>query len=228
MRCLALVLSDIHGETGVLASILREHRNAELIFAAGDMTNFGKKKEADTVLEVFESELPQGVPLFFVAGNCDTAQAREVFCQHAGYLDGSSSSCAHPLPLNIAGCGGGLLHTGLTPYERRDGELEASLAPALSPLAGNPLILLTHTPPFGTFADLRHGKHLGSPAFQNLLYTHNPLVWICGHIHEGRSVSHEGETLVINPGPAAHGSYALLVFESQKSGMHAAAELRSV
>jgi len=228
MRSLALVLSDIHGEADVLASILREHRNAQLILAAGDMTNFGRKKEAETILKVFESELPPEIPLFFVAGNCDTQQAREVFSRHPGYIDGSSSSCANPLALKIAGCGGGLLHTGLTPYERRDEELESSLVSVFSRLSGKPAIVLTHTPPYGTFADLKHGKHLGSLAFQNLLYSHNPPVWICGHIHEGRSVSHEGETLVINPGPAAHGSYALLVIESQGSMLNAAAELRSV
>ncbi len=228
MHCLALVLSDIHGETTMLSRILGEHRNVDLILVAGDVTNFGKKKEAEAILEIFGTDAPPNAPLFFVGGNCDTAQAREVFRRHPGFIDGTPVSLHDPFPISLAGCGGGLFHTGLTPDERRDSELESLLTPVLSKLEGQPIGVVTHTPPYGTFADSRHGKHIGSTAFQSLLYAHNPVFWVCGHIHEGRSVSYEGDTLVINPGPAAHGSYALLVIESQKGRAHAAAELRTL
>jgi len=71
-------------------------------------------------------------------------------------------------------------------------------------------------------------KHLGSQSFAALLYEYEPLLWICGHIHEGRSIQWEGRTLVINPGPVALGSYAILGIEQKPQGLSAAAVLRAL
>jgi hypothetical protein len=247
MSTLAIAIADIHGELEVLEKILEEHSNAHYILIAGDLTNFGREKEAEKVLAALEHRFPQS-HLYFVAGNCDTVSARNVFSQHPGYIEGK---CARILedrdrasnadnPLWVIGCGGGLVHTGLTPFERKDEDLASSLQAAFLQCnfpnqsdkqkadEPKPLIVLTHTPPNGTYADMRHMRHVGSSSFISFLYEYKPLLWICGHIHEGRSIQAEDRTLIINPGPAAHGSYALIAFERQGSSYHAVAELKGI
>jgi len=249
MTNMFLALADIHGKTEMLERILKENPQVGGVFVAGDVTNFGKEKDAEKVLSVFAECLPDAA-LFFIGGNCDTVAARHSFEKHPGYLEQKCATLAiggHPAgdaatTIRIVGCGGGLLHMGLTPFELTDEELELGLKKAYArcpekederPVASPPhaLIVLTHTPPKDTLADLRSTRHLGSHAFACLLYEYEPLIWICGHIHEGRSVQWEGRTLVINPGPAALGSYAILhVGQNLRglSGMSAAAELRAL
>jgi hypothetical protein len=247
MANLFLALADVHGEAETLGYILKENTQVKGIFLAGDVTNFGHEKEAERVLSTF-ARLAPDTKLFFVAGNCDTPGARRFFERQAGYLErkcavlgmGCGGQAARAATVHIIGCGGGLLHTGLTPFEISDEEMESGLRQAYeqcapkgrgSPLPSQapPLVVLTHTPPRDTFADMRHMKHFGSTAFASFLYEYGPLLWICGHIHESRSVQREGKTLVINPGPAAHGSYALILIEERmQGGLQSAAELRAI
>lgn len=244
-----LALADIHGKTDMLGRILQENARIRGIFVAGDVTNFGREKEAEKVLSVF-AELTPNATLFFVGGNCDTVAAKRFFEKHPGYLEqrcithdiGGTPYGDQTTTVRIIGCGGGLLHTGLTPFEVRDEELGLGLQRAYAGCAQEqqerrdddratssapcPLIVLTHTPPKDTFADLRSMKHLGSQTFAALLYEYEPLLWICGHIHEGRSIQREGRTLVINPGPVALGSYTILGIEQKPQGLSSAATLR--
>ncbi|PKL05800.1 MAG: hypothetical protein CVV53_07620, partial [Spirochaetae bacterium HGW-Spirochaetae-9] len=81
-----------------------------------------------------------------------------------------------------------------------------------------PLIVLTHSPPYGTNAD-KHGEaHVGSQSFARLMLEFCPAVWICGHIHESRCVSLEDGTLVINPGPCNAGCYGILEIQIGPGG----------
>jgi Icc-related predicted phosphoesterase len=132
--------------------------------------------------------------------------------------------------LSVIGAGGGLVHTGLTPYERRDAELVSAFEDALHALdyrkKDHPiLVALSHTPPFGTEADLRHGSHTGSKGLRALLDAMEPALWVCGHIHEARSVSRSGRSLVVNPGSLREGFYAKVKAESRGEGRDFEAEL---
>jgi len=239
MEHLFLALADIHGNIDVLKQILKANPNIEGILVAGDLTNFGKEKEAQNVLLAFSS-ITSKAALYFLAGNCDTTEARRYFEKQPGYIEQRCFPLLSEKDIWIIGSGGGLIHTGLTPFEIREEELENGLNHAYkcaiqgyrniidsSELTPD-LIVLTHTPPKDTFADIRHSRHIGSIAFQRFLYEHEPLLWICGHIHEGKSIHIENRTLVVNPGPAAHGSYALILLKRYPKGWKAAAELRSI
>ncbi len=119
----------------------------------------------------------------------------------------------------------------MTPFELKDENLESNLVAAYMSCQDKEdqnLVVLTHTPPRDTFADLRMSRHLGSRAFESFMYEHEPLLWICGHIHEGRGARYEGKTLVVNPGPAVQGYYALIAMEHVRQGVRFAADLRAV
>jgi uncharacterized protein len=95
--------------------------------------------------------------------------------------------------------------------------------------SGKPLIVVTHAPPRGSGADLRKSVHVGSTAFADALERLRPTLWVCGHIHESPCASYSGATLVLNPGPAREGRYAIARLEKNSSGAwRAGAELMSL
>jgi Icc-related predicted phosphoesterase len=82
-------------------------------------------------------------------------------------------------------------------------------------------LLVSHTPPHGSDADYLGGRHVGSVAVREYCLKAEPIAVSCGHIHEARSVSKLGRTLVVNAGPAKGGNAALL----EITGNEAKAEL---
>ncbi len=225
-----LVVSDIHGHGKSLAAILNANAGADLVVVAGDLTNFGSASDARAILAILSSAR-FSFPPAVVAGNCDPLSARRAFAA-AGF---DLERRLRELPFaTLTGTGGGLRRAGLTSFERSEAELKDALEPQLIAAASNtvcrPLIVITHTPPYGTNADRRGESHVGSAEFAALMALHKPEAWICGHIHESRCVSLEDGTLVVNPGPCGSGCFAILEVDekSPDSGEIAAvrAELR--
>lgn len=209
---LALVLSDIHGHVDKAAEIARRHAGIPYVFIAGDITNFGASEEAEQILCEIQTATGAGTRIFCIAGNCDPASVRTFLKEQGRDMEGK----LHEFPeFFVAGCGGGLKRPiSLTCYERSEDDLESVLHPILQGYRNTrtekPLVILTHTPPHGTNADNRYGRHVGSSSFAMLLAEYIPSVWICGHIHESRCISREDDTLIVNPGPCAEGLYAVL------------------
>lgn len=205
-----LLLSDIHGRGDMAAAIIARHPNLDYVLIAGDITNFGDVKSAQSVIDALFSDGKRRC-VFLVAGNCDPLSVR-TFLKAEGF---ETEGYGRELPFaSLVGVGGGLRRAGLTSFERTESELNEALTAQLSLLRSKdlnkPVIVLTHTPPYGTNAD-RHGEmHVGSKEFAKAMVEFGPDVWICGHIHESRCVSLEDGTLVINPGPCSCGSHAIL------------------
>jgi Icc-related predicted phosphoesterase len=186
----------------------------EGILIAGDITNFGNADAVRRVLDGLEApRRDAGCP--WGLGQLRHLSARRYFSASGLDLEAGGFESSE---LFILGAGGGLRRAGITSFERSEGSWKAALGPGLD--AANkkkgprprtrPLIAVTHSPPYGTNADLHAGMHVGSKVFSRLMGRYNPDVWICGHIHESRCVSLEDGTLVINPGPCALGYHALL------------------
>ena len=204
------MLSDIHGHRESLAEAIARNAGVDLVAIAGDLTNFGGAAEAGDILTLLGSAgLAQ--PPALVAGNCDPPAARRCFAASGFDLEGRTRGLAFA---TMAGAGGGLFRAGITSFERSEAELRGALEPRLrearSRAVRRPLIVMTHTPPYGTNADRRGEKHVGSGEFAALMVEYAPEVWICGHIHESRCVSLEDGTLVVNPGPCGSGCFAIL------------------
>jgi Icc-related predicted phosphoesterase len=219
-----LALSDIHGAGRMLAKIMDLSSQIDLILIAGDITDFGSEHELDALLSLLERFAGR---IAAVPGNCDRQGARERLVERGISADGRLFETQGLL---IAGSGGSVMRTGLTPYERHDGELASSLDLALSAVdgraaAGSPLVVLTHNPPRCSGADNRHGRAVGSPALREILDSLEAPLWVCGHIHESRSIELVGKTLVVNPGALIDGHYALISLERDVIGWKANARL---
>ncbi len=219
-----LVVSDIHGKRAEAEELVLACNEWDCVAIAGDLTDFGDWRGAAAVLAPF---VKSGKPVVAVSGNCDLEGVREFLSESGFSVDGRGRLIAG---LRFAGTGGGLHRHGMTPYELTEDELEASLLEAIGscPQAPGPWVFLTHTPPHGTDSDRRGSRHTGSLSFRTLLSERMPALWISGHIHESRAVSHLGHTTLVNPGSLAEGNYAVIDFAIGAEGPTLAATLMNL
>jgi Icc-related predicted phosphoesterase len=68
-------------------------------------------------------------------------------------------------------------------------------------------LILSHDPPYGTKLDKitwkkspRYGEHVGTDQVKHFVQKFQPLLWVCGNIHEGRGIMKIGKTVVVNTG----------------------------
>ncbi len=79
---------------------------------------------------------------------------------------------------------------------------------AALPVPGNPsrTVCVFHAPPHDTNCDvIFDGRHIGSQAIRSWIETHQPLILLCGHIHESpyktsSAYDRIGQTVICNPG----------------------------
>lgn len=203
---LTLILSDIHGRERKLREVLSGlEDHVDLILISGDLTNFGSVEEARRILRCFTK------PFFYVLGNCDPIEG-------LGGILGFEDRYLHGRALTHGGvCLAGISGSGITPFntnieysEQEFRRMHLQLKGALSACRAKALVMVTHEPPADSRLDLTsRGVHAGSKSIRGIIEDLRPCLAICGHIHEGRGVDEVEAAVVVNPGPAMHGYYAL-------------------
>lgn len=207
-----LIMSDGHGDAAMLDRAAPLAREADAVLYAGDFAALGRP---ETGLPYLERLANLNDRTFAVSGNCDEIDFRETLEEYDISVEGSLSYFSG---LVITGSGGGSKFTGKTPNERDDEELASDLRLA-SGSAGddetaagpwNSLVVIMHNPPKDTACDLvAPGVHVGSPLLRQFIDTWQPLLVVCGHIHESFAVERLGPTVLVNPGSLAEGRYAV-------------------
>ena len=211
-----LVISDGHGSTEQLERLKPVAANADAVLYAGDFAAFGKPETGAPFLEGL-ARLHDNV--FAVLGNCDEPgfieelERRDICAQgQLIFFEG----------LAIAGSGGGSKFTGTTPFERTDEELVSDLAVARQGAESaslQNLVLIAHNPPHGTALDKAGGSaHVGSAGIRQFIEDFEPVLAVCGHIHESRAIDQIGDTALVNPGPLAEGFYAIAEIAEGEGG----------
>jgi Icc-related predicted phosphoesterase len=71
------------------------------------------------------------------------------------------------------------------------------------------LIILTHYPPYGILDEVK-GKKTGQRFYRKIIDEAKPLLFICGHIHEGQGMKKHKKTLVLNAGNVKSGRAVLI------------------
>jgi len=201
---IVIALPDIHGEVSRVREISSELAEADVVLLVGDITHFGREREAQQVVDLIRSGNPR---VLAVPGNCDYPDVEDYLIREGlsihrrnAVLDG----------VGFVGVGGSLICPGRTPNEASEDDFEQYLAESVSELPPDvPLVLVAHQPPFETVNDMTNiGKHVGSRSVRGFIERHQPLICFTGHIHEGIGVDTIGETKVVNPGPFRNGQYA--------------------
>ena len=207
MRIIAA--GDIHMDIGDVANI-PSISSADHIIITGDITNYGSRLDAETVLNRL---LDINSSILGVAGNLDQP---DVAC----YLEDIGISlhgrCRKVEGLDFMGLGGSNFTPFNTPYEFSEQELGALLESGFSQVVdAENFILVTHTPPVQTQADrLGNGAHAGSIAVRKFIEEKQPHLCLSGHIHESRGQDYIGRTLVLNPGMMKDGGYIEVIYEN--------------
>ncbi|MBF0397971.1 MAG: hypothetical protein HQK78_14420 [Desulfobacterales bacterium] len=79
------------------------------------------------------------------------------------------------------------------------------------------LIMVSHTPPFGTQTDkISSGANVGSKNVYEFIKHVQPDICITGHIHESKGVDFIGKTKVLNPGAFGSGGYVIIELDGDK------------
>ncbi len=216
-----IAIGDIHMDVDNIERI-SEAGAADLIIINGDLTNFGDAREAGQILETVMAVNKNVLAQF---GNLDQPDVNDYFENQGINLHNRARLIDNRLCL--VGIGGSNKTPFGTPSEFTETELAAMADHAYEQArqlidqaeadgkSKVPLILVSHTPPFGTTVDrLQSGTHVGSSAIRAFIEEHQPDLCICGHIHEAAGTDRIGRTPICNPGMLRQGGW-LEVFVDQ-------------
>lgn len=198
-----IVIADVHGSREAYEKTVQKAREAQAdaICVCGDLTHFGTVKETEEYLSILGRSRTQ---VFFVPGNLDppdvlNAKAEGATCIHA--------TCRNVKDYGFIGLGA--LHRA---FDVPEDKIMQWLRKGSSECPQNVnTVIVSHVPPRDTKVDVAFiGGHAGSRNFSRFIIDTNPIAVFCGHIHEGRGIDHIGDSVIVNPGPARRGYYALV------------------
>lgn len=224
-----IAVGDLHDDVARLDEI-PELAKAAGILVTGDITLGGSTAQAKRVLEPLAARAPR---LMAQIGNMDHAEVTGWLEENGWNLHGR----AQPLFPGVFafGVGGSPFTPFGTPSEHSEEQLaewmEAGFAEVRQLAAGSTgpagLVLVAHTPPYGTACDRLHsGVPVGSTAVREFIEKHQPDICLCGHIHESRAEDSIGKTHVMNTGTLVGGGYAIVRFSGNGVQPAVTAELK--
>ena len=193
-----LAVTDFHNDYTKVPEILKKAGHIDGTLLAGDLTDFGPTDNAEKILKL----LPK--PIMAVPGNCDPQDMVDLLESEDVNLHEKKRSMDG---ITFVGIGGSNPTPFNTPFEFSEDEIKKVLERLVKGVSGT-AILLSHAPPKGQGDMIPGGAHVGSTAIADIASKFAAI--ICGHIHEDRSVSMLGNTLVVNPGPAMLGNAAIV------------------
>lgn len=181
-------------------------RDTDLVIISGDLTNFGGADDARKVIGDVRRACPNVLAL---PGNLDQREVIPFLEEEGIALHGRGMALDG---VAIFGCGGSNLTPFHTPTELSEDEIYATLMAGYEQVRGlRPLLMICHTPPFGTRCDrIPGGRPVGSTAARRFIEEVKPEVCISGHIHESAGVDAIGPTRVFNAGPFKGGGYIVV------------------
>jgi Icc-related predicted phosphoesterase len=187
-------------------------KDADCVVITGDLTLYGGRKEAGSVLETI-SDL--NAKLYAHIGNMDKGEVDVMFTEMGINLNGRGVPMGE---VGLFGLGGSNPTPFETPSEFSEEELGRRLWRAYEEVKEVRFqVLISHTPPFNTRLDrIRGGQHVGSLAVRNFLENTHCAACICGHIHESVGTDKLGSTVLINPGMLAQGGYVRIESEGER------------
>lgn len=203
-----IVIADVHSSREAYEKTVEKAKeaSADAICVCGDLTHFGTVKEAEEYLAIV---VESHVPIFFVPGNLDppdlvSANVEGATCIHA--------TCKSIEDYSFIGLGA--LHRAFeVPEDKIVQWLQKGSGECLQK---NYTIIVSHVPPRDTKVDVAFiGGHAGSRSFSRFIVDTKPVAVFCGHIHEGRGIDYIGNTVIVNPGPARRGYYALVKLDGK-------------
>jgi len=198
-----IVIADVHSSREAYENTVQRATEvqADAICVCGDLTQFGTVRETEEYLSILAQSQTQ---ILFVPGNLDPPNIIDVKVKGATCIH---ATCRQVKDYGFIGLGA--LHRAFEVPEDKIMQWLRKGSNECLQKAGT--VIVSHVPPSGTKVDMAFiGGHAGSRSFSRFIIDTRPLAVFCGHIHEGRGVDRIGNTVVVNPGPARRGYYALV------------------
>jgi hypothetical protein len=168
------IFSDIHGDVKRAKEITGI--GADVFILAGDVSDL-----RDGLDEMGDVLKPLGNALWVMPGNNEHESDVKQLCEKHGF------QWFHDTLIEKEGYSFfGLGYSNYTPFGTPGERSEDTIAKALEKAQGaKNLIIASHAPPYGTSVDLtRSGVHTGSRALCDFVIKEEPIMVLCGHIHE--------------------------------------------
>jgi Icc-related predicted phosphoesterase len=182
-------VADIHGRSDKIALIrdITLQLNPDVLVVAGDITNY--TGSAGVLTQI--NNLP--VPVLAVRGNTDLSRVENMF----EYFSNIS-----PLHLKQVTMGStpfvGVSGCIPIPFSSRICLNQLLVTEKLKSLIKSNSVLVTHPPPRGTLDEVLGRFNAGCRSLTKLIKICQPVLMICGHIHERPGSACIGKTLVVN------------------------------
>ena len=199
-----LIISDIHSAVSNAEKLGKRLSDAKIdaILLGGDLSNGGSAETAKEIISALGFAEILAVP-----GNMDSKEILDLLKE--------KKICAHKEKKSLGkytviGLGGAKPVN--TYYRINLSELEAEKYLRQLSEGENPekTIVLLHSPPYGTkLSKSDSGIDLGMRAIRSFIEKFQPLLVVCGHVHEAAGIERIGRTLCLNPGPLSGGFYAI-------------------
>lgn len=189
-----LLFSDVHGNKKACQNLMALSEQADMVIGAGD---FGQMRRAvKKTLAIFKNIEK---PMLTVPGNAESYEELKEACsgiKNCHVLHGTGMKLNN---FHFYGIGGGI---PVTPFGNWSYDFTEKEAQKLLAACPENTVLISHSPPKGVADISSRGESLGSTAVREAVIQKNPLLVVCGHIHESWGIRENLEgSMVINPGP---------------------------
>ncbi len=198
-------VADVHGRPERLERIGSHaaRMRPDVIVIAGDITGRGNH---DAQLGQL-NDLP--APVLIVRGNMDSEEVEARLDGHSNILSLHRRE-AIIKEIHFVGLSG----TIPVPFSSKICLRERRMIEETDHLIGRNSVLVAHPPPYGTLDEGFGNLHAGSRGLRRLVLDKQPILFICGHIHErpGRAIL--GKTLIVNCSMGQSGAGAWIGMET--------------
>ena len=182
-------VADIHGRSDKI-ELIRSNTlqlNPDVLVVAGDITNY--TGSAGILAQL--NDIP--VPVLAVRGNTDLSRVENLL----QYF--SNISLLHLKRVTI----GGTPFVGVSgcipiPFSSRICLNQVQVFEKLKSLIKSNSVLVAHPPPRGTLDEVLGRFHAGCRSLTKVIKVCQPMLMICGHIHERPGSIFIGKSLVVN------------------------------
>jgi len=194
-----LLFSDLHGDFNAIRKLKKKasSENVDFCICAGDLTNFSK--DMDRILRELNSFKKT---IFIIPGNHEDETELEKAISRSGkeiHLILANNRLIEYEDFIIVG-------SEVNGFAREDETFELFAKLVQKELKNKKyenkkIILITHAPPYNTKLDQVYGMQAGNKSINNFIKKLNPVLAVCGHIHESAGNKQMiGKTLCVNAG----------------------------
>ncbi|MCC7552671.1 metallophosphoesterase family protein [Candidatus Micrarchaeota archaeon] len=206
-----LALADLHSEERLLEIINMHLKNNiyDMIILSGDITNFGPESYVKDLLNTLKNQ-----KVFAVLGNCDPIEIKTLLKNK-----NVEGKCKKFDKYNILGIGGAVRYN--TTFTKQPGaKTEDEFEKEISKLDINEnTIFISHSPPFQILDNTNEGFNVGSKALKKMIETKQPLLFICGHVHEECNFKKIRNTTIVNLPPAKELKAGIILINPQNNNI---------